>query len=257
MEGGKQLELTAGTEPNAREYRSRSVNEGLHPDTMTTRQPTFPSEYGFREGNAGMVAITGFVMATLTESLMAIFKPEERIQPLWMYLLGFGGLLQIYAGSRDFHHGNTLPGCLFFLFGFHWVAKGLMIGELLFISNTGGDEGFNDSVMGCYYISFTLFELLITICMYLSPSGSYLLITILVVVQIKLIIATVESWTQFPELRQAGGCCGAFVCILAMYSFLAESVAEHGVILPTGKFGAGTVTKTAMNTEYLQSKKSV
>lgn len=205
---------------------------------VTSRQPTFPSEYAYREGNASMVAIVGFVMATLTSSFIDLFAHRASQETIWLYLMTFGGGLQLYAGAKDFHHGNTLTACIFFLFGAHWVAKGFLLGDLLFLQNTGPTAGLQpyDAVLGCYYISFTLFELMLTVCTYLNPHGSWLLVAILSVVQLKLILNTIHCWTPHHELQQTSGFLGILVCLLAFYSFFAESLAEHGSIIPTGKF---------------------
>ena len=46
----------------------------------TSRQPTFPSELAYREGNPAMVAILAFVMATLPTSLIDVFAPNANMQ---------------------------------------------------------------------------------------------------------------------------------------------------------------------------------
>lgn len=214
---------------------TNSSHDGLQ---ITSRQPTFPSEYASREGNASMIAILGFVIATLTAALLDVFAPDASQQTIWLYLVNFGGILQLYAAMMDFKHGNTLTACIFFLFGFHWVSRGVMMGDLAFLQNVGASGGHSPdpSVMGCYYICFTLFELMLTVCTFLNPHGSYLLFWILVVVQVKLILATIECWTPHTAIKQASGVLGILVCLMAFYSFLAESLAEHGTIIPTGKF---------------------
>lgn len=205
---------------------------------LTSRQPTFPSEYANREGNASMVAILGFTVATLTTGLLDLFRPDSSQQSFWLYAVLFGGVLQLYAGTKEFHHGNTLTACIFFLFGAHWVSKGVLMGDLYFLANVGPSEGMipDDSILGCYYITFTLFVMLLTVCTFLNPQGSYLLVTILVVVVIKLILVTVNCWSPHTELKRTSGFMGVLVSILALYSFFAESLAEHGTVIPTGKF---------------------
>lgn len=213
-------------------------HSNAHPDLITSRQPTFPAEYASREGNASMIAILGFVMATLTASLLDVFAPNASMSSIWLYLMDFGGLLQLYAGVKDFNHGNTLAACIFLLFGFHWVSRGFLMGDLSFIQNVGPTAGETPerAVLGCYYICFTLFELMLTVCSYLNPQGSMLLVVILIVVQLKLILNTIDAFYEQVEVKQAAGVLGILVCLLAFYSFFAESLAEHGHIIPTGKF---------------------
>ena len=243
---------------NARHSPSPN-NSGHHnhqAPAITSRQPTFPSEYAHREGNASMLAILGFVMATLTAGCLDLFAPEASHATIWLYLVSFGGLLQIYAGIKDFEHGNTLTACIFLLFGFHWVSAGTLGGDLLFIQNTTLAPGafVDQSVIGCYYISFTLFTAMLTVCTYLNPQGSYLLVTILSIVVVKLILMTINSWTPHTELKQTSGFLGILVCLLAFYSFFAESLAEHGTVIPTGKF-AGVKSRSEVKTELLAKKK--
>ena len=185
-----------------------------------------------------MVAVLGFVMATLTAAFLDVFAPQASQETVWLYLMSFGGVLQVYAGHMDFKHGNTLTACIFFLFGFHWISRGFLMGDLAFLKNVGSTSGEvpDQSVIGCYYICFTLFELMLTVCTYLNPHGSYLLFAILIVVQAKLILSTINCWTPHTEIQQASGVLGILVCLLAFYSFLAESLAEHGTLIPTGKF---------------------
>ena len=112
------------------------------------------------------------------------------------------------------------------------------MGDLSFLRNVGSSHGPvpDQSVIGCYYICFTLFELMLTVCTYLNPHGSYLLVAILIVVQAKLILVTIDCWTPHTAIKQTSGVLGILVCLLAFYSFFAESLAEHGTIIPTGKF---------------------
>jgi succinate-acetate transporter protein len=222
-------------------------------DIVTSRQPTFPSEYAHREGNAGMLAILGFVMATLTTSLLDVFAPNVEYPPLWLYCMCFGGLLQIYAGIKDFEHGNTLTACIFLLFGFHWVSKGFMLGDLSFLEYVGPGYAQSGSVFGCYYLVFSVFEGLLTVCCYFSPQGSWLLFTILMVVFVKLVLATIHSWHPTEGLSRAGGVFGILVCLLAFYSFFAESLAEHGTLIPTGKF-AGVKSRHEVKEEINELK---
>jgi succinate-acetate transporter protein len=196
-----------------------------------------------------MVAITGFVMATMTSSLLDIFTPEASQESIWLYFACFGGFLQIYAGVKDFHHGNTLTACIFFLFGFHWVSKGFLMGNLLFLQNVENpDHVPNDAIMGVYYMVFMMFTALLTFCTYLSPHGSWLLVVILGIVVVKLALASIDSWTPHRELVITGGVLGVAVCLLAVYSFIADSLAEHGVVIATGKFG-GTKTRPQVKKE--------
>lgn len=185
-----------------------------------------------------MIAILGFVMATLTAALLDVFAPDASQETIWLYLVNFGGVLQLYAAAMDFKHGNTLTACIFFLFGFHWVSRGVLMGDLAFLQNVGASSGQlpSHSVMGCYYIVFTIFELMLTVCTFLNPHGSYLLFWILAIVQVKLILITIASWTPHTAIKQTSGVLGILVCLMALYSFLAESLAEHGTIIPTGKF---------------------
>jgi succinate-acetate transporter protein len=207
-------------------------------DIVTSRQPTYPSQYASREGNAGMVAILGFVMATMVAGLLDLITPRASQQSIWLYLVCFGGLMQLYAGVKDFQHGNTLTACIFLLFGFHWVSHGVLLGDLYFLANVGDTAGDSprDAILGVYNLVFTLWVTMLTLCVYLNPHGSYLLVTILGVVDAKLVLVTIHCWSPHVELQQASGALGVFVSLISMYSFFAESLAEHGDIIPTGKF---------------------
>ena len=222
-------------------------NEPVYTEKLvTTRQPTFPSEYGYREGNAGMIAITGFVIATMATSLIDLFSPQSSQSSLWIFMMGFGGFCQVYAAAKDFHHGNSLTASIFMLFGFHWIAHGLMAGSLFFIHPTVVTP-IDPAVPGCYYIIFTLFEAMLTLCVYLSPSGSWLLFAILAIVLVKLVLSTIHCWWPTPGLLRAGGFFGCLCCLLSMYSFFAESLAEHGTMIPTGKFGGPAISRHAVH----------
>lgn len=223
-----------------------NVDSQYNEKLVTSRQPTFPSEYGYREGNAGMIAITGFVIATMATSLIDLFSPNSPQSSLWIFMMGFGGFCQIFAAMKDFHHGNSLTASIFFLFGFHWIGHGLLAGHLFFIQPTVV-EPIDPAVPACYYIIFTLFVTMLSGCVYVSPNGSYLLFSILVIVIIKLVIATVHCWSKTVGLQRAGGFFGILCCLLAMYSFIAESLAEHGTIIPTGKFGGPAITRHAVH----------
>jgi succinate-acetate transporter protein len=203
-----------------------------------------------------MIAILGFVIATLTAGILDLFAPDASHATIWLYLVSFGGLLQIYAGIKDFHHGNTLTACIFLLFGFHWVSSGILSGDLLFIQSVGSTAGqvVDQSVIGSYYIALTLFELLLTVCCYLNPQGSYLLVAILVIVQGKLILTTINCWTPHTSIKQTSGFLGILVCLFSFYSFFAESLAEHGTLIPTGKF-AGVKSRVDVKAELLVKKK--
>ena len=231
-----------------------SPHAGVH-EIVTSRQPTYPSQYASREGNAGMVAIVGFVMATMITSLLDIFTPHASQQSLWLYVVCFGGFMQIYAGMKDFQHGNTLTACIFLLFGFHWVAHGVLLGDLSFLANVGDSalESPRDAVLGVYYLVFSLWVFMLTLCICLNPHGSYLLVAILGIVNVKLILVTVHSWTPYVELQQASGVLGVFVSLISMYSFFAESLAEHGDIIPTGKF-IGVKSRTDVTKEMREKK---
>jgi len=224
-------------------------------EIIISRQPTFPSQYACREGNASMLAILGFVVATLTSALLDVFTPNASQETIWLFMMCFGGLLQVYAGIKDFEHGNTLTACIFLLFGFHWISKGVLMGDLLFLENVGSSAGHaaSDSVSGVYYLVFTLWVMMLTLCTYLSPHGSYLLVSILSVVDIKLTLVTINCWTPHTQIKQASGVMGILVCLLAFYSFFAESLAEHGDIIPTGKFG-GVKTRVAVSKEMRDKK---
>lgn len=223
---------------------------------VTSRQPTYPSEYTYREGNAIMIAIMGFVMSLLTESLIDIFSSQASKALVWIYLMSFGGCLQIYVAIKDFHHGNTLTASIFFLYGIHWFCYGILVGDLSFIKYVGpsGDQVQDNSPIGFYLISLTLFTVVLTICTYLSPHGSYVLLTTLLGFQIKLVVNTIHCWiTDYPALYRISGVVGLFICVVSIYAFIAEALAENGQIIPTGKFNT-TKTRLEVNLEIATKK---
>lgn len=247
IESGRARARTLDDETSSHSRGNREI--------ITSRQPTYPSQYASREGNAGMIAIVGFVMATMISSLLDVFTPNASQQPIWLYFVCFGGIMQIYAGIKDYEHGNTLTACIFLLFGFHWVSKGFLEGDLAFLANVGETAGDTprDAILGVYYLVFSVWVSILTLCIYCNPHGSYLLVSILAVVAVKLILVTIHCWQPYVELQQASGVLGVFVCLLSMYSFFAESLAEHGEIIPTGKF-IGVKSRADVTKEMREKK---
>jgi len=119
-----------------------------------------------------------------------------------------------------------------------------------------GDVTVDHSVKGVYELVFMMMTALLTVCCYFNPHGSALLVAILAVVVAKLGLNVINAWTRHTQIQQASGVLGVFVCLLAVYSFFAESLAEHGSIIPTGKFGEGVVSRTDVKAEMMEGKKS-
>jgi succinate-acetate transporter protein len=113
------------------------------------------------------------------------------------------------------------------------------LGNLLFLQNLGNpnQQEPNATARGVYYSVFMLFIALLALCTYLSPHGSWSLMAILGIVVVQLVVAAVEYWIPHRALVIARGVLGVAVCLLAIYTFVADSLAEHGVMIRTGKFG--------------------
>ena len=241
----------------------RDIEVGIDPDAavlvVTSRQPTFPSEYAHREGNAIMIAVMGFVIPTLTDSLIDIISPQTSKGGIWLYLMSFGGILQIYAAAKDFHHGNTLTASIFFLFGVHWFCVGLLVGNLAILSSAYSYDSQapdqNYLAESCYYVSLTSFVLILTICSYINPHGSFLMMSIMLLISLKLVILTINIWISNDMLKRIGGFIGVVISIVSSYCFVAEAIAENGQIIPTGKFNC-TKTRLEVKDEMINSRKN-
>jgi succinate-acetate transporter protein len=219
-------------------------------DHVTTNEPTFPSEHAYREGNATLLGLVGFIGATLPNSLLELFRPGVSQEPLWMWYMGFGGILQVIAAEYELKAGNSLTAAIFATFGFHWIASGLMKGNIKLLESVTSSND-PESNHGCYFIFMTLITTVFMLISLFNPKGSWVLIVTLNTVIAKLALVTIHSWIpdNHAVLRTAGffGCAAA---LLAVYMFIADAVAEFGnTTLPTGKFGAGTVTRQEIRDE--------
>ncbi|KAJ3258577.1 hypothetical protein HK103_003537 [Boothiomyces macroporosus] len=204
-----------------------------------SQQPALPNEYLYREGNAGMLGLLGFFFAVFPSSVLDAIDPTVPKQIIFMYLTLFGGLLQIYAGSKDFHHGNTFTACIFSVFGYAWVGEGIMAGNLQVLQpTTTGATPSNDyaTVMGVYLTTLTLMNTIFLILSWHHPRGSLLLFITLGFVEGRLLGSTAGAFTANHKITQFGAYFGAIGALLALYSFIAEAYAEEGIVLPTGKF---------------------
>jgi succinate-acetate transporter protein len=238
-EGGYEAS-EAGTTHHCGEYRYGSF---VHHDVITSRQPSFPSEYSHRQGNAVMIDILGFIMATLASSLLQLFQPLVSMQPFWLYLATFGGIVQIYAAHEEFLNGNSVSATILFLYAFHFFATGILVGDLAFLKNIGTPTEFDGSALGCYYIAFNLFNLLLTLCTYLSPKGSWILVVLLIDVQVRLVMFCIYAWWPTPSLNRASGFFGVVASLMAIYIYYADAMSEDGIQVPTGKFHPGVKTR--------------
>jgi succinate-acetate transporter protein len=219
---------------------------------LTSRQPAFPSEYGFREGNAVMIGILGFVMATLPISLLELFQPRVHIQPSWLYIVAFGGLLQFYSSAREYRLGNSLSASVFFLYACHYFASGILLGDLAFLRYVGEPFNPNGSTLGCYFITFNLFNMLLLLCVIQSVRGSWLLAGFLFDFQVRLVLLCVYCWWPTKGIDRAAGVFGVFAALIFMFIFYVDSVFEDGVVLGTGKFHNGVRTRSDVRGEVYE-----
>ncbi|KAI8913665.1 GPR1/FUN34/yaaH family-domain-containing protein [Gorgonomyces haynaldii] len=217
----------------------------------TSQQPVFPSAYGYREGNAGMLGLLGFFMAVFPSSLLELISPEANQQAIWAYLLVFGGFLQIYAGAKDFHHGNSFSSCIFSIFGWHWVAKAILEGKLVSLQPTSptGQEDMKQ-VIGIYLLTITIMNTVFMTLALKHPRGSVLLVITLLMVDIKLLFSTINVWVESRAFGQVGSFFGMIGALLALYSYIAESYAEEGILLPTGKYEDQTITRVTYDPKW-------
>ncbi|KAJ2995301.1 hypothetical protein HDV02_000904 [Globomyces sp. JEL0801] len=209
----------------------------------TSHQPMFPSIYAYREGNAGLLGLLGFFIAVFPNSLLELFLPTAHQQPIFLYFLAFGGLLQIFAGIKDLHHGNSLAACIFMVFGFHWTAKSLVEGDIALLQPVKPHESLDPSIFGIYMLTLTIVNFSFAAVAWANPHGSLLLVVTLLSVGIKLIFATIHAWVPSTPFIQVAGFFGVLGSSLALYAYLAEALAEEGIVFPTGKFGQGVVSR--------------
>ncbi|KAI8893254.1 hypothetical protein BC833DRAFT_609049 [Globomyces pollinis-pini] len=258
MQNPKQISLfvdEADGKPSAVPYQNDdvalSIDDSDHHET--SKQPMFPSIYAYREGNAGMLGLIGFYAATFPNSLLELLSPSTIQTPTALYMALFGGVLQVYAGVKDYHHGNSLSSCIFTVFGLHWIAKGLLDSNIAFFKPVE-TYTVDPSVMGCYLATLTSLNLAFAVLAFCNPEGSYLLVITLSAVLFKLILVTINAWFPATALVQVAGFFGVVGSLLAFYAFMAEALAEEGRVLWTGKFSGVRSRKEAKRN--LKSNKS-
>ncbi|KAJ3321615.1 hypothetical protein HDV06_004030 [Boothiomyces sp. JEL0866] len=209
-----------------------------------SEQPALPNEYRYREGNAGMLGLLGFFFAVFPSSIIEAIDPAIQKQTIFAYLTLFGGFLQIYAGAKDLKHGNTFTACIFSVFGYSWVAEGIMMGNLDILkpipAATTSTRDY-PTVMGIYLFTLTLMNTIFLVISSNHPRGSKLLFITLGFVQFKLLGSTAGTFTSNHVFTQCGAYFGAVGALLALYAFIAEAYAEVGTTLPTGKYDKGIV----------------
>jgi succinate-acetate transporter protein len=218
-------------------------------DHITTNEPTFPSEHSYRQGNATLLGLIGFIGATLTSSLVELFAPNASSQPVWLWFIGFGGVLQVIAAEHELLMGNSLTATIFATYGFHWIGAGVLSGHLVIFQSVTPPDNPGTSI-GCYYIFLTLATISYTGCAIFNPRGSWLLVWTLIAVIMKLVFLVIDAWYEDEGITRTAGFFGTLASLLALYAFVADAVSEFGqTTLPTGKFGVGVISRQEIREE--------
>ncbi|KAJ3269113.1 hypothetical protein HDV01_001847 [Terramyces sp. JEL0728] len=207
-------------------------------ENNTSQQPGLPSSYGYREGNAGMLGLLGFFLAVFPSSILEGISPKISQQAIFPYLTVFGGFLQLLAGNKDYYLGNSYTACIFTVFGFHWVAKGLIESGIQLIQPVVGQTSDEDrpTVIGMYLLTLTIVNAVFLVISWHHPKSSTLLFFTLLFVTLKMLGETIGAFSGVAVIGQISAWFGVVGSLLALYTFIAEAYAEEGVVLPTGKF---------------------
>jgi succinate-acetate transporter protein len=103
------------------------------PSSIATESPTNTpleisptdnqNQHHINRQNPLMFGILGFFAAVFPFSLLQIAAPKS--SPIFIQWSVFGGLIQVYAATKEFELGHSLSGCIFLVFGSNWVSQGL------------------------------------------------------------------------------------------------------------------------------------
>ncbi|KAJ3269118.1 hypothetical protein HDV01_001852 [Terramyces sp. JEL0728] len=165
-------------------------------------------------------------------------SPKISQQAIFPYLTVFGGFLQLLAGNKDYYLGNSYTACIFTVFGFHWVAKGLIESGIQLIQPVVGQTSDEDrpTVIGMYLLTLTIVNAVFLVISWHHPKSSTLLFFTLLFVTLKMLGETIGAFSGVAVIGQISAWFGVVGSLLALYTFIAEAYAEEGVVLPTGKF---------------------
>ena len=193
-----------------------------------------------RKGNALMFGILGFFAAVFPFSLIQLLYPEK--SPIFFQWVVFGGVIQVYAATKEFELGNNLSGCIFLVFGSNWISRG--ISHLTLLANTLTQT--DQIVWGLWFTVMTILTFSFTIvCLLDKKNGCWLLFFNLFLIGWQFLLCAVNEFSPSLSIVRISGIFGISGSLCGLYTFFVEAAASYGYRLPVGTIYRPKIRNTA------------
>lgn len=198
-----------------------------HEKTKTTQNPS---------QNPLMFGILGFFAAVFPYSLTQIIDPLS--SHLFIQWHIFGGLIQVYAATKEFALGHNLSACIFLVFGSNWVSSG--ISKLLTTAFPIQFPDPNPIIWALWFLVLTILTFAFTFIVYIDKrQGTWLLFWNLLMVGCQFLCCSVDYFSIHAYSSTViclAGIFGVLGSLCGLYIFFVEAVlASAGLVLPVGR----------------------
>ena len=187
--------------------------------------------------NPLMFGILGFFAAVFPYSLTQIIDPLNSSLFFIQWHI-FGGLIQVYAATKEFALGHNLSACVFLVFGSNWVSSG--ISKLLTTAFPLQFPDPNPIIWALWFLVLTILTFSFTFIVYLDKrEGTWLLFWNLFLVGCQFLCCSVDYFSihaYSSTVIRFAGIFGVLGSLCGLYIFFVEAVlASAGLVLPVGR----------------------